>query len=449
MSQIADLTALVEKMVERQGATDRAIAALRAPAARAPGQPVTLSPEHVMALMQGKSLIGNDGAGYHPFRFDRKSLHRGVGMGEGLLQMALAADQRLGRPDVSKLESAGWVETQRFRTEGRKEADGTVTKAALAEGSGITGGYIVPPQFSTKLMRLAIEDSIVRPYASVLPMTSRTMQVPSLDVTTAQTAGTPPALGGIYASWQPEAATINESEPAFRQTELTAWDLVMLCVASNQLLADNAVALDALLTQLFKQALAWFTDYAFFQGRGAGNSMPLGVLNAPATLQVTRAAAAHVRLADVATMLSKVYYLNWDNVIWAAHPSVLPELIQMTDNSAGSGAGRLVWLNPAPSGQDGPVMNKFSALFFGRPLFFTEKLPALGTNGCIGVFDFEHYLIGDRMELQIDVSPHVRFTTNQMMWRIVARLDGRPWLNGPVTLADGTFTQSPFVTLSQ
>ena len=55
---------------------------------------------------------------------------------------------------------------------------------------------------------------------------------------------------------------------------------------SNALLADNAVGLEALLTRLFGGAIAWFEDYAFLNGNGAGK--PLGVTNAPAAIAVNR-----------------------------------------------------------------------------------------------------------------------------------------------------------------
>jgi len=84
---------------------------------------------------------------------------------------------------------------------------------------------------------------------------------------------------------------------------------------------------------------------------------------------------------------------------------------------------------------------------FGRPLFFTEKVPALGTKGNANLIDASKYLVGDRMAVQIEASPHVKFLTNQLVWRIVARWDGAPWLKLPITLADGAYKVSPFVTL--
>jgi HK97 family phage major capsid protein len=64
------------------------------------------------------------------------------------------------------------------------------TKAAMAEASGVTGGYVVPPEFAQSLLALIAEKSVIRPRAFVQPMASATFMMPYLDVTTQQAAGT-------------------------------------------------------------------------------------------------------------------------------------------------------------------------------------------------------------------------------------------------------------------
>ena len=71
------------------------------------------------------------------------------------------------------------------------------TKAALGESSGVTGGYTVPTQFAEQIQLLMAEDTFVRPRAFVQPMTSAVMQIPYLDVTTAQAAGVSAFFGGM------------------------------------------------------------------------------------------------------------------------------------------------------------------------------------------------------------------------------------------------------------
>jgi len=58
------------------------------------------------------------------------------------------------------------------------------------------------------------------------------------------------------------------------------------------------------------------------------------------------------------------------------------------------------------------------------------------------------YVIGDRMALEVAASEHVNFLNNQRTWRVVERVDGQPWVEKAITLADGVSTVSPFVSLN-
>jgi HK97 family phage major capsid protein len=73
-------------------------------------------------------------------------------------------------------------------------------KAALAESSGVTGGYTVPPDFYQQILTIAGEEATFRQYAFVQPMSSATMQFPFLDITTVQAAGNSPFFGGVVAT---------------------------------------------------------------------------------------------------------------------------------------------------------------------------------------------------------------------------------------------------------
>ena len=318
-------------------------------------------------------------------------------------------------------------------------------KTNLAENTGMLGGYTVPPQFIAELQTIAGEDAFVEPRCKQVPMNSLTFDLPMLDIMTAQSTGTTPYGGGILFTWQPEAATINNTNPQFRQSTWTAWNLVGVTVSSNQLLADNGIGLDALLTQLFGWGIGFYKQYAFLQGLGAGNSMPLGVLNAPATILQTRVTPGHFKLADAAAMLSHSQIRSWDTACWVMHQSVIPDLIQMVDNST---SGRLVWVNPmGDTGNRGPMSMKLPQAFLnGLPIYFTECVPTLGTTGDVMLVDWSRYVVGNRMDMQIDVSPHVLFQSNQLMWRIITRCDGKPWLQSAITDSQG-WTVSPFVAL--
>jgi HK97 family phage major capsid protein len=398
----------------------------------------------------------------------RKGRVRLSGMGPALVKLAAIASgqsdaraiaKSYGMPDSydsDKFEQEhGFTTVAKAATKGVKGLNGEVRKVALAEGSGQTGGYLIPPQFMNELLSIAAEDGFIEPRAKVIPMNSRSVQWPMLDITTVQSSGVSPYFGGVYAAWQPEASSINETEPTFRQSEWTAWDLVLYTVSSNQLLADNGIGLDALLTQLFGQAITWYKEYAYLRGLGAGSSMPLGILNAPATIVQNRNTASRFLLADAAAMLGHLQIRSWDDAVWIMHQSVMPQLIQMvgggtigTPSTTNIPGNQLAWVNPQPTGEVGPIAMKLPQAFLnGLPVFFTEKLPALGTKGDVMLVDWSKYVIGMRLDLQIDVSPHFLFRNNQLAWRVIARVDGKPWQNSFITDASG-WQVSPFVVLN-
>ena len=106
--------------------------------------------------------------------------------------------------------------------------------------------------------------------------------------------------------------------------------------------------------------------------------------------------------------------------------------------SVGTG-GAPIWLN------SGIVSAPISIL--GRPLLFTEKVPALGSAGDLSFVDFNWYAIGDRSSLHIESSVHAQFTSDTTVFRAIERVDGRSWLTSAITPANSSSTRSAFVAL--
>jgi HK97 family phage major capsid protein len=313
---------------------------------------------------------------------------------------------------------------------------GMRVKAVLAESSGVTGGYVVPPEFYQQLLAIVAENTFIRPRAFVQPMASATLQFPYLDITTVQSAGVSPFFGGVQMYWTEEAQTRTETEPQFKMMELKAHELSGYSVSSNVLLADAAFGLEKFLFTLFGQAIAWFEEYAFLQGNGVGK--PVGMLTAPVTLTKTRDNANQISYNDVATMLSKLLPMSWNRAIWLFSPSCVPQLLQLKD-----GANRAIFISIDQGAVKAPVWK-----LLGLAAIVTEKLPALGTKGDLMLVDPALYVIGDRMQVEIAASEHVNFLKNQMTWRVVERVDGQPWLEKAITLQDATTQISPFVALN-
>lgn len=323
---------------------------------------------------------------------------------------------------------------------GDKQRVEKVYKAALAEGVGETGGYLVPTEFANEILQLAARRSVVRQQnPTIINMTTREWDVPALGYTSS-TAGTAPQLGGVRAYWTEEAGTKTESEPTFEIVKLIYHELSGYTLASNMVRMDAGPMLESMLRNLFAQAIAFYEDYAFINGTGAGQ--PLGVLQSPALVTEVAATSTFV-LTDAASMLEKFMPRDPNGGVWFMHPKLISKLIALVD--AGSHA---VWLSNSAANVPMP------AQLFGKPIVFTDLMPVLpaGTSatqiGGVLLADWSYYLIGQRQGITIDFSEHYKFINNQGTWRFCSYVDGQPWLKQAVYLVDGSNTVSPFVSLS-
>lgn len=320
-----------------------------------------------------------------------------------------------------------------------KVMQGKIEKV-MTEGVDSAGGFLVFEQNWNQIFELGLEDSIVRRNgAFIIPMTSDTLNVPRINDTTHSTS----VYGGVRAYWTEEAGSKTSSEPVWGDCKLTAHELSGYTAASNALLADAAVSLEAIIRRLFGSAWPYFEDVAFINGNGVGQ--PLGFLQSGALIAVTRQANNAVRWLDITNIWGRVLPTSRKKGIWIINHEVLPHLIRMVAENAAPAAtaGSVIWINP----QQGAA-NQIPGTILGRPFFESEKVPAIGSQGDIGFYDLNHYLIGDRQPLAIDASTHIYFLNNKTAWRFVLRVDGQPWLQSPLTPRNGTATLSPFVCLS-
>jgi len=306
----------------------------------------------------------------------------------------------------------------------------------LLEGAGASGGYLVPTEFLAELLKVPETAAIVRPHARKIPMRRRTLTIPMLDTT-----ATPAAywdlqyFGGVMAYWTEEGVAKTETEPAFKQGELVAHKLAGYTQASDELLADDGIGLQALLLELFRGAITMREDFAFLRGTGTG--MPLGILNSAALVTQDRATAGVISFNDLGRMVGKMLPSSYASAFWVVDITALPGLLNMVD-----GAGNAMFIPNALGG----IQQGIPLTILGRPLLITEKLPTLGTTGDLILADWRYYLIGDRQMTTIAASEHFAFTSDLTTWRFVHRVDGHPWMDAPLYI-DTTNTVSPFVAL--
>lgn len=309
-------------------------------------------------------------------------------------------------------------------------------KNALSSNVPAEGGFLIPEEFRAELLRVAMEEAVVRPRARVIPMASLRVSLPMLDETTRASS----VFGGVIAYWTEEAASLVESKPSFGKVVLDAKKLTAYSDIPNELGDDSAISLNAFVGEAFPQAIAWYEDDAFMNGDGAG--MPLGALDAsnPALIvQAATAAGNSIEWADAVNMFSRMLPGSLNRAVWVVTPDAFPQLALMQ----APGGISPIWVSPG----GGP--NTPPTTLLGRPIIITEKAPGtLGNQGDISFVDFGHYLIGDRMAMTAMTSPHYKFGQDVTSYRVIERVDGRPWIQSPITPKNGGPTLSPFVQLA-
>lgn len=337
-----------------------------------------------------------------------------------------------------KFEHAGEFMVALYKHYNRTETDERLhllrpaNRKALAGEVGISGGFLLPTQQQNDILTVMGERSFVRQFATTVPMGARTVQWPSLDFSQGA-AGVNAFTAGITVHWTEENTAPTASQPAFKAVELHARELKGLCYVPNGLLRDSPISLQAFFSgdQGFGGALAAELDYKAINGAGAGS--PMGILNAPAKVTVSRNASTTFKWVDAVTMLSKM--LMTGNPRWIINQSVMPQLLQFVD----AGNNSLFVANAAIAPQ---------GTLLGLPVEWTGKNPALGTAGDVILADWSYYLLGDRQTILMEVDMSYKFAESQTVYKATLAVDGQPWLNSSIKLMDGATIVSPYVVLS-
>lgn len=298
------------------------------------------------------------------------------------------------------------------------------------------GGFLIPEILRAELLQVALEKAVVRSRARVIPMDSLTVPFPTVD----STSNVSSVFGGVIGFWTEEGATLTESQPSFGRMELKANKLTIYTEVPSELLQDARPSMEAFINGIFPEAIAWFEDVAFFVGGGTGE--PLGFLNAPATVSVTRNAGGNaVEWVDIANMYARMLPQSLDRAVWIVSPEVLPSLLTMV--LPGGTSPVIIGGGGFATGSVAPVMS-----MLGVPIIVSEKARQVGVAGDINLVDFGFYLLGDRQTMSARQSDDFRFNEDKTAFRIIERVDGRPWLQSAITPQNGGDDLSPFVQLA-
>ncbi len=326
--------------------------------------------------------------------------------------------------------NSGFEGLDQMMTEVASGLGSAALSRAAASGTGSDGGFLIPTEYSRKVWNHSIGDELVRPRATVVPMTSNEKIVPATVIGDHSSS----LFGGVTASWKEEGSLLDDTRPKFRALKLQAKKLSLYGTASNEFLRDSSGAGDSAFRTTFMGALGWTIDNVSLRGN-SGNIT--GIIDSPCTITQAKDSAQTadtISYTNLTGMLSKLHPALHKGAVFVVHPSCIPELASLnigTDNhyqiiSESNGSMKILSL----------------------PVVISEHASILGDEADVMLCNFSQLAIGMREHMRLDKSADVRFDYDEVAMRLISRLDIAPLWDEPMTLRDGSHEVSPFVVLA-
>lgn len=283
---------------------------------------------------------------------------------------------------------------------------------ALQADIDTAGGYLVPTDFSTQLIKAIDNNTFVRGLSNVLTLTrGDSIGIPSLDADPDD------------ADWTSEVGTGNEdSAMAFGGREMTPHPLAKRLRISNKLLRTSAIDVEQLAISRLGYKFGVTQEKGFLTGSGSGQ--PLGVFTASAlgistgrdvSTDNTTTAPTLDGLKNAKFTLKGGY---WGRAGWIFHRDVVKVIAKIKD-----GDGRYIWEDSVRAGEPDQLL--------GFPVRMSEYAPNTLTTGLyVGILgDFKAgYWIADSLAMSVQRLVELYAETNRVGFIGRLEVDGAPVL---------------------
>jgi HK97 family phage major capsid protein len=314
-------------------------------------------------------------------------------------------------------------------------------QAAAGDVITTTDGYPVPQDLRQEIQRaFEAADSIVG-RCLTLDTASNEIRMPAYEAV-------PGTAGALRVYWTGEGNQITEEKATMGEFRLPLHKLAALVPVTEEALAD-APLLDSFIRQVVPETMTDEIDNCLLNGTGVGK--PLGVLGAPAAIEVAKESAqanGTILFDNVRKMWARLHPRSRASAVWMVGTDLESALMTLqfaVKNVAGTEnvGGNSIYL-PA-----GVIANQPFGLLMGRPVIVTHHSPALGQAGDIALVDWRRYGFGRKTGgVQVATSMHLYFDRDKMAFRFTYRIGGQPLLSKPVAQRNGGSTLSPFVKLA-
>ena len=161
---------------------------------------------------------------------------------------------------------------------------------------------------------------------------------------------------------------------------------------------------------------------------GVGTGGPLGVINSPGTVFVTRETSGTVTYQDLVKLRARIHPNFARGAVWVASTDILETLLLLKDD-----AGSYIF----PSTFRG-VDTEVPDTMLGRQIYWTDKLSTIGSSGDIALIDFGAVALGLRQGIFLENSTAPGWYQDLVSYRAITFWDAKPLLQKAITPRNGS-----------
>lgn len=292
-----------------------------------------------------------------------------------------AKSNRPGAPAIVTAEDTEKKAFNSFLRGGEERMNSDETKA-LRVADNSAGGYLVPTEQGSEILKLLTEMSPLRQYANVQTVTGSEISFPTL-------------VSGITAGWTEEGADATESEPVFGQVKIVNHELTSFYVANEKVLQDNAYNLEGEMNTEIAKGFAKMEGLAFVKGDGVGK--PRGLMTATGIAEVKTGLAGGFPASNPMDVLIAMQHsipsFHARSAVWLMNRNTLGMIRRFKDAQ-----GQYLVTDP----KDGGVMR-----LLGNPVVEMPDMDNVAAGMSPIMFgDMSGYRIFDRLGLSILRDPY-------------------------------------------
>ena len=283
---------------------------------------------------------------------------------------------------------------------------GLEIRNAMGEGTGSSGGYLVPDPLADTIVNLQEDYGVFQRNTTVLPMTSETLAFAR-------------RTAGLTVYYPGENTAITASDLTLAQATLTAKKYATLTLVSSELSEDSVISIADLITDEIARRFANAIDTNAFLGDGTSSYASVtGFTNALHANSIYTAATGNTSFATL------------DLGDFEGALAMLPQYPGAQNkwyiNSYGYFTSMVRLMNAAGGNTTQTLANGLSTpMFMGFPVEFTQVLPGSGASaGDVVAFFGDVSLastMGLRRQIAIATSTEVKFVEDQIAIRGLGR----------------------------